>query len=99
MNTICQFGYVSLEMLGCTPTDAGEYTCEVRNAAGHARATSRLTVNVRRDLEAERQARAQSLKHTEMKMTQVILHLILNSKALMTHHIAQPLNTSVIDSI
>ncbi len=65
VNYINQFGYVALEMLGTATHDVGEYTCELKNAAGAARTSARLTVNARRELESEMAARQQTLKHTE----------------------------------
>ena len=73
VNTICQFGYVALDMLNATAMDSGEYTCEIRNESGAVHTSAKLVVQTRREIDAEANAaRQQTLKHTEMKATQEI---------------------------
>lgn len=75
INTICQFGYVALDMLNAALRDGGEYTCEVRTNSGVVHSTGRLTVQAKRDRDAEAAARAESLRHTDMKMRQTTVRV------------------------
>jgi len=70
VNYICQFGYVALEMLGTTLSDAGQYTVELRNEKGKVSSSARLTVRPRKEVEAEVLARQQTLRHTETHVQQ-----------------------------
>jgi titin len=70
VNYICQFGYVSLEMLGTTMSDAGQYTVELRNESGKVSSSARLTVRPKKELEPEVLARQQTLRHTETHVQQ-----------------------------
>ena len=60
INTACQFGFVSLDMLNTSTTDAGEYTCVVKTDSGMDQSTCILTVQSRREIESE--MHSQSLK-------------------------------------
>jgi len=70
VNAVCQFGYVSLEMLGTAQTDAGQYTVELKNDAGQAVSAAKLTVRPRKELDSEMLARQQTLRHTETHVQQ-----------------------------
>jgi hypothetical protein len=53
VNTACQFGFVSLDMLSTTVSDSGEYICVVRNDAGTAQSSCRVVVQQRKEMEPE----------------------------------------------
>ena len=60
INTACQFGFVSMDMLNTTTTDAGEYTCIVKSESGLDKSFCTLFVNSRKEVESE--MHSQSLK-------------------------------------
>ena len=65
MNTTCQFGFVSLDMLNTTVADTGEYTCVVSNEAGSVQSSSRVQVQPRKEIEPD--FYSQGIRQVEMK--------------------------------
>ena len=65
INSTCQFGFVTLDMLNSSTTDSGEYTCVVNSDAGTTQSSCRLMVQARKELESE--FHSQSLRQVEMK--------------------------------
>ena len=53
VNTACQFGFVSLDMLNTTVSDSGEYICVVSNNAGTTQSSCRMVVQPRKDMEPD----------------------------------------------
>merc|ERR1719232_1848580 len=53
INTACQFGFVSMDMLNATGSDAGDYTCVVRSDSGHDKSFCQLTVMAKKEIESE----------------------------------------------
>jgi G3E family GTPase len=64
INTACQFGFVSMDMLNSTTSDSGEYTCLIRTDAGSVQSSCRLVVSQRIEIESEMHHSA-SLSATE----------------------------------
>ena len=65
VNTTCQFGFVSLDMLNTTVADSGEYTCVVSNEAGSVQSSSRVQVQPRKEIEPD--FYSQGIRQVEMK--------------------------------
>ena len=63
VNTTCQFGFVSFEMLNSALTDSGEYVCVLKNDAGSTQSACTLSVQAKKDMESE--FRSQSLRQVE----------------------------------
>jgi hypothetical protein len=55
VNTACQFGFVSFDMLNAATNDSGEYTVVVKNDAGSIQSSARLAVQAKREIELEYQ--------------------------------------------
>jgi len=55
IHTLCDFGYVALDVSGLIESDAGEYECRVFNKLGEARSKVRLTVSGRDRLDTSSQ--------------------------------------------
>ena len=68
MNTACQFGFVSLDMLNTQQSDSGEYVCIVRNDAGKTQSSCRVMVQARKELEQD--FYSESLRQVDMKQEQ-----------------------------
>ena len=75
VNTACQFGFVSLDMLNATTSDIGEYTVVINNESGSIQSTARLIVQPKREIELEYQ-HSQSLRQVETHQQQVIHKVI-----------------------
>ncbi|CAB4067572.1 TTN [Lepeophtheirus salmonis] len=65
MNSTCQFGFVSLDMLNSTTSDCGEYTCVIMNEGGTDHCSSQLMVRQRKEMETEFRSATQ---HVENRM-------------------------------
>ena len=71
VNTTCQFGFVSLDMLNTTISDSGEYICIVRNDAGTTQCSCKVMVQARKELEQD--FYSESLRQVEMKQEQKVM--------------------------
>ena len=68
INTTCQFGFISLDMLNSTVSDSGEYTCLIRTDAGSVRSSCRLAVSQRIEIESElHSASLHTVEHTQQQ--------------------------------
>merc|ERR1719210_1870841 len=65
VNTACQFGFVSLDMLNTTISDSGEYICVVSNNAGTTQSSCRVVVQPRKDMEPD--FYSQGIRQVEMR--------------------------------
>ena len=74
MNTSCQFGFVSLDMLNTTVSDSGEYVCVVKNDAGNVQSSCRVIVQPRKDMEPDFYSQGQLFVYNFM--TQNIDHYL-----------------------
>ena len=74
MNTACQFGFVSLDMLNTTVSDSGEYICVVRNDAGTSQSACRVVVQPRKDMEPD--FYSQGIRQVEMRQEQQQQHRV-----------------------
>ena len=74
MNTTCQFGFVSFEMLNSAVSDSGEYVCVLKNDAGSTQSACNLTVQAKKDMESE--FRSQTLRQVETVQTQQVQQVI-----------------------
>ena len=63
VNTTCQFGFVSFEMLNSTTADNGEYVCVLKNDAGSTQSACTLVVQAKKELESE--FHSQTLRQVE----------------------------------
>ena len=79
MNTACQFGFVSLDMLNATTSDTGEYTVIVKNESGSVQSSARLVVQARKEIELEFQ-HSQSLRQVEVSQQQTVHKVIEEEK-------------------
>merc|ERR1712041_1518 len=52
INTSCQFGFVSMDMLHTTASDMGEYVCVVKSDSGSAKSSCRLVVQQKKEVES-----------------------------------------------
>merc|ERR1712223_2297961 len=68
VNTACQFGFVSLDMLNTTVSDSGEYICVVSNNAGTTQSSCRMVVQPRKDMEPD--FYSQGIRQVEMRQEQ-----------------------------
>lgn len=75
VNTACQFGFVSLEMLNTTTADSGEYICVVGNDAGCTQSSCRVIVQPRKEIEAN--FYSESLKQVDMRSEQQTRQVIM----------------------
>lgn len=55
VKTICDFGFVVLEISPCYPEDSGEYVCKARNSAGEATTAATIQCESRRRIIEESQ--------------------------------------------
>ena len=51
IHTVCDFGYVALDIGSLVASDAGEYVCIVKNALGESRSSVNLNVTARGSLD------------------------------------------------
>merc|ERR1719402_158301 len=88
INTACQFGFVSMDMLNATGSDAGDYTCVVRSDSGHDKSFCQLTVMAKKEIESE--MHSQSLKMVqESHQSQ---HVIVQEEIQPAPKFTRPLN-------
>ena len=73
INTACQFGFVSLDMLRTEVADAGDYTCLVKSESGSDKSSCVLTVNTRREVESE--MHSSSLKTVQESQVQQVVQV------------------------
>ena len=73
INTACQFGFVSLDMLRTEVADAGDYTCLVKSDSGSDKSSCVLTVNTRREVESE--MHSSSLKTVQESQVQQVVQV------------------------
>ena len=78
VNTACQFGFVSLDMLNTTTSDTGEYVCIVRNDAGNTQCSCRVMVQPRKEVETD--FYSESLRQVEMKQEQKVMTEVVEAK-------------------
>ena len=55
IHTVCDFGYVALDIGSLVASDAGEYVCIVKNALGESRSSVNLNVTARGSLDTSSQ--------------------------------------------
>ena len=92
VNTACQFGFVSLDMLNATTSDIGEYTVVINNESGSIQSTARLIVQPKREIELEYQ-HSQSLRQVETHQQQVI-HKVIEEEPPQRPEFVRPLAAS-----
>ena len=63
INTACQFGFVSLDMLNTSTADAGEFTCVVKSDSGSDRSQCMLAVAARKEVESEMHSQSLRMVH------------------------------------
>ena len=55
IHTVCDFGYVALDIGSLVASDAGEYVCIIKNALGESRSSVNLNVTARGSLDTSSQ--------------------------------------------
>ena len=55
IHTVCDFGYVALDIGSLVSSDAGEYVCIIKNALGESRSSVNLTVSAKGSLDTSSQ--------------------------------------------
>ena len=73
INTACQFGFVSMDMLNTTTTDAGEYTCIVKSESGMDKSFCTLFVNSRKEVESEMHSQSLKMVQESHQTQQVVV--------------------------
>merc|ERR1719402_887291 len=73
INTACQFGFVSMDMLNATGSDAGDYTCVVRSDSGHDKSFCQLTVMAKKEIESEMHSQSLKMVQESHQSQQVIV--------------------------
>ena len=73
INTACQFGFVSMDMLNATASDAGDYTCVVRSDSGHDKSFCQLTVMAKKEIESEMHSQSLKMVQESHQSQQVIV--------------------------
>ena len=66
VNTLCQFGFIALDMLNSVVADSGEYTVEIKNNSGSVHSTARLVVLPRKEIEPQYKG-VQSLEKPDLR--------------------------------
>lgn len=69
IHTVCDFGYVALDIGQLVASDAGEYVCRATNALGESRSVIRLSVAARDslDLSSQRPEGLDKIKQLELR--------------------------------
>ena len=73
INTSCQFGFVTLDMLKTTSSDAGEYTCIVKSDSGLDKSFCTLTVNTKKEVESEMHSQSLKMVQESHQAQQVVI--------------------------
>ena len=73
INTACQFGFVSMDMLNTTAQDVGEYTCIVKSESGMDKSSCNLFVNVRKEVESEMHSQSLRMVQETQQTQQVVV--------------------------
>merc|ERR1719402_1076416 len=73
INTACQFGFVSMDMLNATGSDAGDYTCVVRSDSGHDKSFCHLTVMAKKEIESEMHSQSLKMVQESHQSQQVVV--------------------------
>ena len=73
INSGCQFGFVTLDMLNTETSDAGEYTCIVKSEAGMDKSFCCLYVNSRKEIESEMHSQSLKMVQESHQAQQVVI--------------------------
>ena len=73
INTACQFGFVSMDMLNTSMSDAGEYTCVVKSDSGLDKSFCTLTVMAKKEIESEMHSQSLRMVQESHQTQQVVV--------------------------
>jgi len=73
VNTTCQFGFITMDMLNCTAEDAGDYTCVIKSESGHDRSDCTLFVNQRKEIESEMHSSSLKVVESQQQQQQLLI--------------------------